>query len=545
MLKSVAMAALAGAAACWAIAAPPGDEPIRVGDRLVYPGDAEIPRGLTAVERAYIAEFPLGGGGMRATDPPTGPVWCPGEYHEQEGILISWKGSTSWKNILKQMGAYITTFGGANLYVVVSNATDQSNAASQLSGAGADMARVTFLTRTLDTIWIRDYGPRYIYEGGVRAIVDHVYNRPRPNDDAFPGFYAVARNHAFYGIPLVHGGGNFHLNSTGRAFVTRLINNENPGLTEEQIHGLWSAFQNVDTHFFDPFRSSIDSTQHIDMWVQVIGDDRVVVSDWPLSPGSYEDNICDNAAGYFASEGWTVFRTPAFSVSGTHYTYTNVVLCNDIVLVPTYTNATVSPYNDDALAVWAAAMPGKGIWPVNCQAIVTAAGVMHCIVMHVPESLGAGSPTAYLRTLRGGETVNPGELVNLYWSSDDDETTRDVDLFASFDGGATYTEVIGSGLPDNGAYYWLVPDVATRDARLKVVVHDFEGNEGFDASPVGFVINGSCPADFDHNGTVDTLDFIAFLNAFSAGSTLADMDGNGVVNSLDFVEFLNEFNTGC
>ena len=45
---------------------------------------------------------------------------------------------------------------------------------ASLAAGGVNMSRVNFVVRTTDTIWIRDYGPRYIYQGGCRAIVDHM-----------------------------------------------------------------------------------------------------------------------------------------------------------------------------------------------------------------------------------------------------------------------------------------------------------------------------------------------------------------------------------
>lgn len=60
-----------------------------------------------------------------------------------------------------------------------------------------------------------------------------------------------------------------------------------------------------------------------------------------------------------------------------------------------------------------------------------------------------------------------------------------------------------------------------------------------------FYLCDSCPADFNGDGLVNTLDFLAYLNAFSAGDPAADFDGNGVVNTLDFLAFLNAFNIGC
>lgn len=54
-----------------------------------------------------------------------------------------------------------------------------------------------------------------------------------------------------------------------------------------------------------------------------------------------------------------------------------------------------------------------------------------------------------------------------------------------------------------------------------------------------------CSADFNGDGQVNTLDFLAFLNAFNAGDPTSDFNGDGEINTLDFLAFLNAFNTGC
>ena len=94
------------------------------------------------------------------------------------------------------------------------------------------MNRVHTVVRNTDTVWIRDYGPRYIYEGGCRAIVDHIYNRPRPNDDNYSSYFKNTVSHAYYKHNLVHGGGNYHLNSTGVSAATELILNENQSMSQ-------------------------------------------------------------------------------------------------------------------------------------------------------------------------------------------------------------------------------------------------------------------------------------------------------------------------
>ncbi len=484
----------------------------------LYVEGAAIPRYQTEAERALAAQL-TSGIELGSTAPPTGPVSCPGEYAPMDGILIAWEGPSAWLSILAQMTAQITTVGDADVYVAVDSSGEQIFARSSIQGSGADMNRVIFTVRQTDTIWMRDYGPRYIYEGQCRAIVDHTYNvLPRTWDNRYPMHFAGLKNHAYYEIPLVHGGGNYHLDSTGRAHATRLINNENPGLSEQEIFDLWNDYQNVDTTFYTPFPRFVDATQHIDMWMQVIASDAVIISDWPFNVGSTQDVICDQAAVDLAARGYTVHRVPARSLDGVHYTYTNVVLCNDLVLIPTYTHPSIlgAGHNDESLAAWQAAVPGKTVVQINCQGIVWASGVMHCIVMHLPRHLGGENPTAFLKNFRGGEVVKPGQNVEIRWISDDDVGTQSVDLLLSLDGGANFDTTIASGLADDGTHLWTVPDVFSNDARLRVVVHDADTNTGADESPAAFVINGTALlGDLNCDGVVSVGDINPFVLALT------------------------------
>lgn len=521
-------------------------------DLPAFPEGAEIPRYLTPAERAYLIDHPLIPG--RSATSPTGPVHCVAEYEPMEAILIAWEGSSSWLTILSQMARHITTTGDADVIVVVDSTSERSSAISSLTSAGANMGRVQTLVRTTDTIWIRDYGPRYIYEGGCRAIIDHTYNRPRPSDNALNAYFATVKHHTIYSIPLVHGGGNYHLSANGDSFATRLINNENPSLTEQQIHDLWLQYQNVNTTLRNPFPTSIDSTQHIDMWMQVFGDNGVMISDWPLASGSSQDNICDNTADVLAARGYDVHRIPAVSSGGTHYTFTNVVICNDLVLIPSYTSTTPAAYNAAALAAWQAAMPGKTVVQINSQAIVTSAGVLHCIVMHIPKPTGGESPTIYRRNLRGGESVNPGDGVLLEWISDDDVAVMSVDIDLSTDSGATWSSAIVAATADDGEFTWTVPDVYTTRARIRMTVRDTSGNTGTDVGDADFTILGSpppCPEDLDQDGVVDLEDLSRLLAAFGACAgdgeydAAADFDASGCVDLADLSRLLGVYGATC
>ena len=54
-----------------------------------------------------------------------------------------------------------------------------------------------------------------------------------------------------------------------------------------------------------------------------------------------------------------------------------------------------------------------------------------------------------------------------------------------------------------------------------------------------------CAADFNGDGSLDILDFVAFQDAFTLGDAGADCDGSGTLDILDFVCFQNLFQAGC
>ena len=539
------LALLAGVA----LAAPAFAQTLTRDGRLRYAADPvePLPRNLTPLEAWYVAQHPITAPTDAVTPPPTGPVHCAAEYDPMDGIIVSWM---SFTNLHALMANHVTNAGQANFYVALPSEAWRASATSTIAAGGANMSRVKFIVPAtgLNSVWMRDYGPRYIYQGDCRAIVDHTYNRPRPKDNVFPTAFGTYKRHAFYEHQLVHGGGNYHLDAMGNGFATRLINNENPGLTDQQIQGVWRDYQNVDTTLMTAFPTSVDLTQHIDMWMQETADDKMIISDWPNNPGSVQDQICDNAAVALAARGYQITRVPAFSIGGTHYTYTNMVVCNGVVMIPSYTHPTVAPHNAPAMAAIQAAFPGRTVVQIPCEAIIPLAGAIHCIVMHVPEhrglpgALGGLAPTSCLVSHNGG-VVTPGTLQQIKWITDDDESVSSVRLELSLDGGQTWPTVIAASTADDGSYDWPVStSIRTSRARVRVIAVDAPGNTGSDMSDADIFM---CYADCNADGAANLADFGCFTTSFALGAAYADCNEDGVRNLADFGCFTTKFALGC
>ncbi len=59
------------------------------------------------------------------------------------------------------------------------------------------------------------------------------------------------------------------------------------------------------------------------------------------------------------------------------------------------------------------------------------------------------------------------------------------------------------------------------------------------------LVEATCAADFNGDGELNVLDFVAFQNAFTNGDAGADCNGDGELNILDFVCFQKLFGDGC
>ena len=289
------------------------------------------------------------------TDPPTGEPRFVAEFEPMQGVMIRYP-----LGIPTSLVAQLSN--NCMVYCIVSSGY-QNQAQSSFQGAGVNMDNVTFVNAQTDSYWVRDYGPWYIFEDRNPAIVDNIYNRPRPNDDNISGVFANYWNIPMYGMNLQHTGGNMMEDGRGHGVSDDLVFQEN-NYNEENVRNKMRDYLGI-----DPYHVTIDPQgdyiAHVDCWGKYLAPDKILIAQLPQSNPRYQ--YYEQVAEYFETTNccWGYpYRVYRVQEPGgyTLAPYTNSRILNKTVYVPMGTNNT---YNQDAIAVYQEAMPGYEIVGVN------------------------------------------------------------------------------------------------------------------------------------------------------------------------------------
>lgn len=443
--------------------------------------------------------------------PTSGLIESPPEYGPTQGVLFTFI-SGHWHEVVTDLVVALTEDEEYDeiAYVTVTSQSQMNTASSLFSSAGADMDKVEFFIEPLDSVWMRDYGPHFIWQDNALGLVDSHYYPTRNKDNFIP---TLVGDDDFimptYDMGLYYSGGNFQPGPDRTGFVTSLINRDNPtfeGFDEELIAGLYQTYQGIDElHIMPQLPANVDGTGHIDMWFQLVDEDTVIISQFKPGSNPTAITITENAVDYMEDLGFEVYRTPAWNAdhptSGypTHWTYTNAFRVNDRFFISTFGESYPDYADEDAQALaayQAACGPGVEIVQIDCFPIIWAAGAIHCIVMQVPRHIDT-EPSVHVMWPDGDEFLASGSTQTIKWVATDyyNNDIPQIDLYYSVDDGDTY-EFIDS-TTNTGFYEWTVPNVNTELARIKVVAISEDSDEGFDISEEVFEISSARQVVYD------------------------------------------------
>lgn len=370
------------------------------------------PHQLSDVERNHVERIGFEPHFSRGiTDPPPfDAMRTSAEWEEIEALTIAW---TSFPCIQKQIVA-----AAAQECTVIVFADDPAACEDYLTGASCggalDLASVQIVNADYNSIWIRDYGATTVYGSfnDDRLLVDWIYNRPRPLDDAIPDLLGSTLDIPVYSTTadpsdLMGTGGNWMSDGFGTAFASELILEENmggstwwtdfPDHTETEIRGIVEDFHGVDEYVLMP-TLPYDGIHHIDMHMKLLDEHRLLVAEYPegVADGpQIEANLEYVLANYTTRWGtpFDVVRIPSPpeggfgggypNQGGDYLTYTNSVFINNTLLVPTY----YEQYDTTAMRIYEELLPGYNIVGIDCdnagEDIIQLSGAIHCITHSV------------------------------------------------------------------------------------------------------------------------------------------------------------------
>lgn len=390
------------------------------------------------------------------------------EWEEIEALTISW---AFFFPILKQ----ITSAAMLECEVIILS-EDVAETEQYLSSVNAggpaitDFSNITILDAEFNSIWMRDYAANTVYGNEIddRILVDWIYNRPRPLDDASPAAIAEYLNIPLYCTTeapsdLVNTGGNFMSDGFGTAFASELILEENEAgnpydvstKDEAQIDEIMGDWMGL-SRYIKMTNLPNDLIHHIDMHMKLLDEETLLVSEYPagVSDGPQIEANMEYVLSNFTSIYGTPYRLIRIPVppDGTQYplinqnnasynTYSNAVFVNKTVLLPTY----YEEYDTTAIRIWEESLPGYNIVGIDCDNqgsdIISLSGAIHCITHSVgvedpllishqalPDTEDDQNPYAVVANIRHRSGI---ASANLYWRLTGESDYQMVNMMAT------------------------------------------------------------------------------------------------------------------
>lgn len=335
---------------------------------MEYNEIGSLPIELTPEEKTRLDEIGIA---HRVTDAPQGPIRNPAEWEPMTGAIIRWPLGLP-VSLIAEMSEDL------EVYTIVVNSSQQAQATAAYQSGGVNMDNVYFIIAPTNSIWTRDYGPWFIFDGeGNQGIADHIYNRPRPADDLIPQVIGSEWGIPVYGMNIVHTGGNHMSDGLGVSMSTRLVYDENPDKTQAEVDSIMKAYLGNDYTVLGYVESG--GIHHIDCWAKFLNPTAILLKE--VSPGDPSHDSLNLRAQFLSTQisSWgrpyTVIRIPCPSGNA----YTNSIILNNKVLVPLFGGSG----DTTAIRIYQEAMPGyeilgfDGSWYEN--------DAIHCRIMGVTD----------------------------------------------------------------------------------------------------------------------------------------------------------------
>ncbi len=334
----------------------------------------------------------------------------PAEWEVQDGVLLAWPHTaTDWNGILEDSRrVYIEIIREICRFErVVLVAPDVAEAESVLVAAGIDMERVQICRALTNDTWTRDFGPVTVIFNNQPVLLDFGFNGWGLK---FPANYdnqvtACLKESGVFvpnlkRIGLVFEGGSIETDGLGTMLTTSrclLSPNRNPQLDRSEIEQAMASLLGAQRVLWlnHGYLAGDDTDSHVDTLARICPDNTIVYTacDDERDEHYEELKLMENELKAFRAPDGSPYKLIALpwpkavfdeSAHRLPATYANFLVINGAVLVPVYGNET---QDAKALEFIATAFPGREVIGINCSALISQHGSLHCITMQLPEGV--------------------------------------------------------------------------------------------------------------------------------------------------------------
>ncbi len=339
----------------------------------------------------------------------------PAEWEKQSGVQLTWPHSdTEWYQLDKVLECYVdiacTILRFEPLMIV---ARDIDEAKSDIAGIAArkglsvDMDKIMFYRSDLNDTWARDHGAISVYgENGEKYVFDFVFNgwglkfaSCHDNQITRTIFSEGAFEDDVMGVdmrPFVLEGGSIDSDGQGTLLTTTeclCSVNRNEYLDKEEIENELKTAFGLDRVLWLDFGQIIgdDTDSHVDTLARFCSPDTIAyVSCDDINDPQYEDfsSMMLQLQSFRTRDG-KPYRLVPLPFADPIYldgyrlpaTYANFLIVNGAVLVP----GTGSPKDGVARERLQEVFPDREVIVIDCRALLSGHGALHCITMQYPE----------------------------------------------------------------------------------------------------------------------------------------------------------------
>lgn len=406
--------------------------------------------------------------GLRADPPPTAPIRNCAEWEPLTGVLIRYPLGLPY-SLIRDFDDHLT------VHVVVSSG-NRNAAINNFTSQGVDMSKVQWLVKPNNSIWTRDYGPWFVFDGnGDIGIVDHVYNRPfRPDDNKIPIEFGAQQGIPVFSHDMWHTGGNYMTDGALFSMSTDLVTNEaaaQNGMTPAEVEQLMSDYYGI-SEYNVVEDIAAGGIHHIDTWGKFLDEESVLIKQTWMAHYTYDELEARATliASLTASTGrnYDVHRVYCYRLfGGEPASYTNSLIANERIYVPLFGDAQ---RDTAALDAYRTAAPGydirgyyHGQWITDDALHCRAKGVMDAgmlRVAHVPVAGSLAGPVL-IQALVDDRSEAGIDAVNLHWR--ESGGAWNVVPMASAGGDQWAADVPGGLVTGDVDYYVLATDLTGRE----------------------------------------------------------------------------------